>query len=62
MKKSIVALSMFFVLNASATTLHAPDQIFLESAKPFGITQQNWDNGKSAKLTLQNAYRFTYSH
>ena len=41
--------------------LHSPDIEFLEKAAIFGITQENWDSGASAKLTMQNAYRFTYN-
>lgn len=47
--------------NEPATALHSPDNEFLEEAAKIGITQENWDNGASAKLTMQNAYRFTYS-
>jgi hypothetical protein len=47
--------------NEPATALHGPDKEFLEKAAKVGITQENWDDGTSAKLTMHNAYRFTYS-
>ena len=26
-----------------------------------GVTQANWDSGRAAKVTFQNAYRFTFN-
>ncbi|MPY26547.1 serine hydrolase [Shewanella psychropiezotolerans] len=61
MKKLIIALSVLLVTSfvAQATTLHTPDQEFIDLAGQYGVTQENWDSGKNAKLTMQNAYRFT---
>ena len=62
MKKSMLIISMSLVslLSANTTTLYGPDRKFIEAASAVGVTQKNWDSGKSAKLTMQNAYRFTY--
>lgn len=61
MKKIIItlAIGLVSVLSANAATLHSPDTKFIEDTSALGITLENWDTGKSAKLTIQNAYRFT---
>lgn len=46
---------------ASAATLIAPDQDFIDTTAQFGISQENWDLGANAKITLQNAYKYTYA-
>ena len=59
MKRLAMAVGLSVSTVLSAATLHPVDQAFLNKVEPFGITQQNWDSGKQAKLTLKNAYRFT---
>jgi len=57
----IISMSLVSLLSANTTTLYGPDTKFIEAASAVGVTQKNWDSGKSAKLTMQNAYRFTYN-
>lgn len=62
MKKTVLAL----LLTASAFTSNAlevspPDSQFVEKAAALGVTQLNWDGGRSAKLTLKHAYKFTHN-
>lgn len=63
MRKKIIALGIGLagIVSVNAATFHIPDNSFLEKAAAVGITQANWDNGRSAKVTLKNAYRFTFN-
>ncbi|EEX93779.1 hypothetical protein VIOR3934_00280 [Vibrio orientalis CIP 102891 = ATCC 33934] len=61
MKKSLMALAIVSTsLNATALVLNKPDSDFIDSASTVGVTLKNWDSGKSAKLTMKHAYRFTH--
>lgn len=63
MKKSIAAVLIGLVCaGAQATTFNTPDQAFIRQAEKVGVTQQNWDSGNNAKLTMQHAYRFTHHY
>ncbi|GAM56015.1 beta-lactamase class C [Vibrio ishigakensis] len=62
MKKTIIAaLLSLTAIGAQATTLHKPDTDFIAKTEQLGVSQSNWDNGRSAKLTYKHAYRFTHS-
>lgn len=63
MKKILLAavIAAITAFDAQSATLHAPDAEFIEQTAQLGIDQSNWDSGNNAKLTFQNAYRFTYS-
>ncbi|GIU37351.1 beta-lactamase family protein [Shewanella schlegeliana] len=62
MRKALLTLSVLFATSyVNAATLHEPDAEFITNSKQVGISQANWDHGQSAKLTMQNAYKFTYS-
>lgn len=56
----VVALSALS-FGISAKQIQKPDEAFINNAAIAGITQENWDSGKSAKLTMKHAYRFTHS-
>ncbi|MCL1036072.1 beta-lactamase family protein [Shewanella submarina] len=63
MKKSIIAVMLGLVcVGAQASSFHGPDKAFLAQAEAVGVTQQNWDSGKNAKLTMQHAWRFTHHY
>ncbi len=61
MKFALPSLMSALMLSTavSAATLHGPDQEFIDTTSQFGITQENWDSGVNAKITMQNAYKFT---
>ncbi len=42
--------------------LSPPDTAFLNRVADWGVSQQNWDTGELAAVTLPNAYRFTRSY
>ncbi|WP_062270235.1 serine hydrolase domain-containing protein [Endozoicomonas arenosclerae] len=60
MKKQLLAsLIGLSAASVQAVTYHPVDTEFVKQAAELNITQQNWDSGSAAKLTLRNAYRFT---
>lgn len=63
MKKTVLAtlLAVSTAFSAQAVETYKPDEEFIKQTSAMGITQANWDNGRSAKLTFKHAYRFTYS-
>ncbi|MGF1720711.1 beta-lactamase family protein [Vibrio kyushuensis] len=62
MKKTLLALALSaLTFNISAAELHKPDAAFINDVSSVGLSLPNWDYGKSTKLTLKNAYRFTHN-
>lgn len=63
MKSAIIAttIALSTTFGAQAATLVKPDRDFIDTAATVGVTLENWDSGKAAKLTMKNAYRFTHS-
>ncbi|WP_394138637.1 serine hydrolase domain-containing protein [Vibrio chagasii] len=61
MKNSILAVALSaLTFGISAKQIQEPDAEFIQKVAHAGITQDNWDSGKAAKLTMKNAYRFTH--
>ena len=63
MKKTVIStlIALTTAVGAQAATFHKPDAEFINNVAMVGITQENWDSGRSAKVTMKNAYKFTHS-
>ncbi|MGF1753435.1 beta-lactamase family protein [Vibrio makurazakiensis] len=61
MKISLLAVALSaLTFGINAKEIQKPDAEFIQKVAHAGITQDNWDSGKAAKLTMKNAYRFTH--